>query len=255
MTLIRAPGVNWIPNSNQKQIPTRPIGTNKAARRRRQQVATTMPTAHLNLASFKAIDPFPPQIRRRLKYADLFQLATAASTGNFGAEQRFRVNSLYDPDYSGTGHQPYGYDQISNLYNKYRVDRVWFKIIFTTPGSAADVLCAASISPGTSAALATFAPAVPLEWPNTMVGHLSSSGERKVVLTGTIDLAVLCGVPRHKYESEDSYSAAVGANPSQVALLSFAVASFSGSASQATSVLCELEYDAVLYERVILGQS
>lgn len=30
----------------------------------------------------------------------------------------FRANSMYDPDYSGTGHQPYGYDQyVPTLYN------------------------------------------------------------------------------------------------------------------------------------------
>jgi len=30
----------------------------------------------------------------------------------------FRCNSLYDPDYTGTGHQPLGYDQIAPMYKQ-----------------------------------------------------------------------------------------------------------------------------------------
>lgn len=33
----------------------------------------------------------------------------------------FRLNSLYDPDLSGLGTQPVGYDQWAAFYNKYRV--------------------------------------------------------------------------------------------------------------------------------------
>lgn len=33
----------------------------------------------------------------------------------------FRLNSVYDPDLSGTGNQPVGFDQWAAFYNKYRV--------------------------------------------------------------------------------------------------------------------------------------
>lgn len=35
--------------------------------------------------------------------------------------QTFRVNSLYDPDYTGIGDQPVGFDELSAFYSKYRV--------------------------------------------------------------------------------------------------------------------------------------
>lgn len=35
--------------------------------------------------------------------------------------QIWRMNGLFDPDLSGTGHQPYLYDQLSLLYSRYRV--------------------------------------------------------------------------------------------------------------------------------------
>lgn len=33
----------------------------------------------------------------------------------------FMANSLFDPDFSGTGHQPLGFDEWMRLYNRYRV--------------------------------------------------------------------------------------------------------------------------------------
>jgi len=53
-----------------------------------------------------------------LKYAGQFSLNPTS-----GAVSRyvFVANGMYDPDYSGTGHQPYSFDQIMGLYNHYTV--------------------------------------------------------------------------------------------------------------------------------------
>lgn len=37
------------------------------------------------------------------------------------AERTFRANGLYDPDYTGVGHQPFGRDKYTNEYRKYVV--------------------------------------------------------------------------------------------------------------------------------------
>ena len=42
--------------------------------------------------------------------------------------QTFRGNGLYDPDYSGVGHQPRGFDQWANLYQAYYVYKVQINI-------------------------------------------------------------------------------------------------------------------------------
>lgn len=40
----------------------------------------------------------------------------------------FRANSIYDPDASGVGHQPRGYDQLAALYKYVRVDEVQIEL-------------------------------------------------------------------------------------------------------------------------------
>jgi hypothetical protein len=58
----------------------------------------------------------PQRFVTRLKYVDRFA-PTPASGANF--HQVFSGVSLYDPDYTGTGHQPMGFDTLATLYSNY----------------------------------------------------------------------------------------------------------------------------------------
>lgn len=54
-------------------------------------------------------------------YADTgFDMSTAAG-GSYLAERVMRGNSAYDPDYTGVGSQPYGFDELTAVYHSYRV--------------------------------------------------------------------------------------------------------------------------------------
>ena len=66
---------------------------------------------------------YPNGLLTKHKYSDSFMLE-----GNYlqediqsNAMQSFRTSSLYDPDRTGTGHQPLFYDEMSTIYNQYRV--------------------------------------------------------------------------------------------------------------------------------------
>lgn len=61
---------------------------------------------------------FPDRFQTKLKYGDVIQLTAGAGTV---ALWQFRLTSLYDPDFTGTGHQPQWFDQIAGVYWKYRV--------------------------------------------------------------------------------------------------------------------------------------
>lgn len=50
----------------------------------------------------------------KLKYAEYFTLDVGV--GGLGLGHAFRLNSLYDPNFSGTGHQPMGYDELATYY-------------------------------------------------------------------------------------------------------------------------------------------
>ena len=64
-------------------------------------------------------DPFPALMRCRLRYST--NLSLNATSGVI-AYNLFRCNSIFDPDYTGVGHQPYGHDTYQQIYNHYRVE-------------------------------------------------------------------------------------------------------------------------------------
>lgn len=62
----------------------------------------------------------PPTFMVKLRYVE--QITLDPGVGGIPANYFFRANSLYDPNYSGAGHQYYGYDQVVALgYRKYIV--------------------------------------------------------------------------------------------------------------------------------------
>lgn len=61
---------------------------------------------------------FPTKIITILRYIDLYGVT---STAGGVANQIFSMNSAFDPDVSGVGHQPLYYDRYTAIYNNYRV--------------------------------------------------------------------------------------------------------------------------------------
>jgi len=71
---------------------------------------------------------FPTKLQVKHRYADNINFAAAAAGT---ATYSFRANGMYDPDYSGTGHQPLYFDQLAAVYDHFTVLKSWIKITVT----------------------------------------------------------------------------------------------------------------------------
>jgi len=61
---------------------------------------------------------FPPRTKKMLRYSGNFGLT---STAGVVASYVLRANDCFDPDFTGTGHQPMGFDQMMVFYNHFCV--------------------------------------------------------------------------------------------------------------------------------------
>jgi len=68
--------------------------------------------------SFAGYTPLPNRLETKLKYAE--HVLITGTSGALGLYV-FNASSLYDPNYTGTGHQPRGFDQIMPLYDHFVV--------------------------------------------------------------------------------------------------------------------------------------
>ena len=75
------------------------------------------------------MDIFKP-VTTKLVYTDTILLSSTGSVA-FNTHT-FRANSVFDPDWTGAGHQPTRFDQLAALYQRYEVLKSKIRVQFTT---------------------------------------------------------------------------------------------------------------------------
>lgn len=92
--------------------------TGGAAARKRYRITKAL--APLRSLSYKHMFPMPKTTRTTLRYVSRGSFVNP-SAGGLAATWIFSANGLYDPDISGIGHQPVGFDQLMGMYDHYTV--------------------------------------------------------------------------------------------------------------------------------------
>lgn len=74
-------------------------------------------------------------MRIKLKYSDTFTLAPGIGSN---AVQVFSCNGIFDPDITGVGHQPRGFDEWMAMYDHYVVTGAHIRVRVTTAAGSGD---------------------------------------------------------------------------------------------------------------------
>lgn len=153
---------------------------------------------------------FPREMKLSMKYSDTLDWTPSAG---FTADVMFNLNSIFDPNRTLTGHQPLGYDQWAQFYNRYRVDATYVHLH----------LCASDTAGGYFTLLANNS--------ITAITNVDEPSESPISTTATFtqgtptdivkgyDLAKVNGVTRAVYNSDDRYQALYGGSPSEFLIL------------------------------------
>ncbi len=222
---------------------------------RKQQKRGTQGNANWTLWSDK--DPLPPRWPCKL----IFGAASALTVGSasvMGTEVVYRLNSIYTPLFGASpGQQPYGYDQLSGLYDRYIVRAVTIDITFTDP-STDGLFVAAMVQPASgSLTLQGRSIRNSQEMPGVVCGDLNNTGSQTIRFTKRFTIAEIEGLQKSDFVGSSSlYSAEIDQNPTLNPWLRVAVASY--NSTDTTSVVrynLKLTYETELYSRVIQAAS
>lgn len=190
---------------------------------------------------------FPRETKVSLRYVENIVITTGAAVSN---DYLFNLNSIFDPNRTGTGHQPQGHDQWALFYGRYRVDSCHVDIISTTNSTHGALV---SIF-GSNIATALTDPLAFLETPLLASSH-TNLGAPPARVRKTFNLPVVNGVTREVYNADDRFMSPFGSSPSETLILHMSCVELSFGAGVTIDNIVSITYDVTLSDPVQLAQS
>jgi len=203
------------------------------------------------IPTVKSWDPLPDKFRCKFHYQNTVKLTVGSAV--FGAETVYRLNSLYDPLFSGAGVYPYAFTQFQALYSNYRVHAVTMEILFTDPsvdGIVGGVMVQASNSPlGIAGQTEDWVGARPF----CALAPVNNTGSQRVLVRNRFTISQIDGLTQLQLGGDPNYQALMTTNPAAAPYLRVALACNDPLNTTATC-FCQIRliYEAELFARKTL---
>lgn len=209
------------------------------------------------------IGGYPKSMMMRLRYVTSI---TVDAGGGALADHLFRCNGLYDPNYTGVGHQPLGFDQAMAIYDHYTVvgARIKCSVMNTTPSETV-----ASQVPGAWGLMITDDDqGINSRYTSTMnlLENIEGKGmvrytqagpgtasQKRPILSRNFSAKKFFGVS--KIVGDDLYRGTNSADPQEEAFFRVWVGSIGSNNPYNARFLVEIEYLAVFTERKLIPAS
>lgn len=198
--------------------------------------------------------PLPLSFRTKLRYAQEVNFNPGA--GSF-ATNVFAASSLYDPDNTGTGHQPYGFDQLcssTGLYDQFLVLGARCRVHMISRESTTVGFIALQLTDTNSVTASEVAQV--MEQPLTEYSIVPvTSACLPITLESSYDAAKFYGVSQAALRARTDLMGSFSGNPAENAwFVIFVTGLLSGDLTN-TPVLVDIEYDVLFQEPRKLGMS
>lgn len=185
----------------------------------------------------------PDQMRVKLRYNSIVSIAPGVPAGGY----IFRGNSCFDPDFSGVGKQPLGFDQWANMYNKYRVRAS--KIVIQLSNTNTTVPASVSLYPSEDASLpGTIEGALSQPYSKQKISGIASSTPN-LTLTHYMSSKKMLGVK--SIEMADEFAAFTTADPTNEWFWIIFVANLSTAGVVTFQGLVKITYYVEFFDRVL----
>ncbi len=178
----------------------------------------------------------------KLRYTEIIAINPGAG-GSVGTHV-YSANGMFDPNITGIGHQPRGFDQLMSLYDHYTVIQSGITAMYTLDPSARHVQCILALRDRSAV---YSAPSDYTEMRNVKTTVVSPEGEAKKLTLGFSPKSFL-GVS--KPLSEKDLTGTVSANPQEQAFFHVGIADMSGADLANQYLTIQIDYVAVLTEPV-----
>lgn len=159
---------------------------------------------------------FPKMLNTKLHYVDNDNIITSLAAGTTGTYQ-YVINGMYDFDYTGTGHQPFYFDQYAQIYNHYVVTGAKITIAWVNP-SASDVVVGGYINDDVAIQASTLN--MFCEEPESQFRVIPANQSEPVYMTFYWSAAKFFTGRKDNVLADNSLQGTSSGNPSELSILS-----------------------------------
>lgn len=193
---------------------------------------------------------FPSQKLVKLRYIDT-NVTLDAGVG-LTQEYVYRANSVFDPDHTGIGHQPMGFDQWAGIYNRYTVLGAKITVVYnpSAAGSVTAGYVGITLS-GDTNPLSNYTSInnileSKLTGARTTITGMNQMLGKETRISKNFSAKKFFGVK--DVQDGASLSALVGANPAKDAYFSVWQASIDGNNPASASLTVKIDYIVLMRE-------
>lgn len=197
--------------SNKRRRLSRAIGSRRNKRRfNRRKGRAPVYTKILK-------QPVPDRIFSQFTYCDNYNISLT-SPGGPGMQSYAWWTSMFDPDYSGIGHQPLWYDQVSPLWSKYRVYGIKYVIEAMNTNTNQMATCVVQHSSEIPEVAAVGFNTI-RERKNSRTYTLTSAAGRPIRIRGYMATYKPHGMTKSDFIGDEGFEAGIGATPAKMSYL------------------------------------
>lgn len=196
----------------------------------------------------RVFNPLPDKLRVTLSYVqnNIFSTTTSAS------RQLFRGNSIYDPDYTGSGHQQLFRDQYALLYNRYIVLSSSIKVEVVCPYTNQCMQCCVYPQPDDVTTASTVD--IDAEKPRARSVICNGGGPSRV-MKHTMSTGKLYGQTITTSNWDDTFQSQFTTNPSNSWFWVVSCQNPDLTTASACTAIISMSFDVILFDRIRQSQS
>lgn len=187
------------------------------------------------------------KVRAKLNYVEQGTLQSAS--GAITTIQ-FNQNNLFDPYYTGVGHQPRFRDQIATLYNRYRVYGVLVEITGVGGSGNGIVVTNAYPNDGVNASITNALTAIEMGLP-----HVKTLPGAPFKYKKYYSIAKVWGINKSRVRDDDVFSGQMAGAPSWRSYMDIHYQSLDGSSTTDVDYVLKLTYYCGFFSPVRIGDS